>query len=51
MYFGHKHVEFRPSCSHELTTFLKYHIPLRVETHLEGQKITRFPRFRGYNKK
>ena len=27
MYFGYKHVENGPNCSHELTTFLKYHIP------------------------
>ena len=31
MYFGHKHVETGPNCSHELATFLKYHImPLRI---------------------
>ena len=29
MYLGHKHVKTRPSCSHELATFLKYHMPLR----------------------
>ena len=28
MYFGHKHVEIGPNCSHELATFLKYHMPL-----------------------
>ena len=27
MYFGHKHVETELNCSHELATFLKYHIP------------------------
>ena len=30
MYFGHKHVETRPNCSHKLATFLKYHMPLRL---------------------
>ena len=30
MYFGYKHVETGPNCSHELATFLKYHIPLIV---------------------
>ena len=29
MYFGHKHVETGPNCSHELATFFKYHMPLR----------------------
>ena len=29
MYFGHKHVETGLNCSHELATFLKYHMPLR----------------------
>ena len=28
MYFGHKRVETGPNCSHELATFLKYHMPL-----------------------
>ena len=28
MYFGFKHVETGPSCSHKLATFLKYHMPL-----------------------
>ena len=28
MNFGHKHVETGPNCSHELDTFLKYHMPL-----------------------
>ena len=28
MYFGHKHVETVPNCSHELATFLKYHMSL-----------------------
>ena len=28
MYFGHKHVETGPNCSHELVTFPKYHMPL-----------------------
>ena len=28
MYFGHKYVETGPNSSHELATFLKYHIPL-----------------------
>ena len=32
MYFGHKHVESGPSCSHKLATFLKYHMPLRKST-------------------
>ena len=26
MYFGHKHVDSGPSCSHKLATFLKYHM-------------------------
>ena len=29
MYFGHKHVETEPNFSHELSTFLKYHMPLK----------------------
>ena len=29
-YFGHKHVETGPNCSHELATFLKYHVPSRL---------------------
>ena len=29
LYFGHKHVESGPSCSHKLATFLKYHMLLR----------------------
>ena len=29
MYFRCKHVETGRSCSHELATFLKYHIPLK----------------------
>ena len=29
MYFGHKHVETGPNCSHEFAIFLKYHMPLR----------------------
>ena len=28
MYFGHKHVETGANRSHELVTFLKYHMPL-----------------------
>ena len=32
MYFGHKLVETGPNCSHELATFLKYHMPLRLDT-------------------
>ena len=28
MYFEYKHVETKPNCSHELATFLKYHMPL-----------------------
>ena len=28
MYFGHKYVETGLNCSHELATFLKYHMPL-----------------------
>ena len=31
IYFGHKHLETRPSCSLELVTFLKYHMPLRLK--------------------
>ena len=31
MYFGCKYVETEPIRSHELTTFLKYHIPLRSQ--------------------
>ena len=30
MYFGHKHVETGPNCSHELVTLLKYHILLHI---------------------
>ena len=30
MYFEHKHVETGPSSSHELATFLKYEMPLRI---------------------
>ena len=29
MYFGHKHVETGPNCSHELPTFLKYQMSLK----------------------
>ena len=29
-YFGLKLVETDPSCSHELVTFLKYHMPLNL---------------------
>ena len=29
MHFGHQHVETGPNCSHELASFLKYHMPLR----------------------
>ena len=28
MYFGHKHVETEPNCSHKFSTFLKYHTAL-----------------------
>ena len=28
MFFGYKYVETGPNCSHELSTFLKYHMPL-----------------------
>ena len=41
MYFGHKHVETRPNCSHGITTFLKYHMPLRESSTFE-------PEFRAY---
>ena len=30
MYFGHKHIETGQDCSHELATFLKYHMPLKT---------------------
>ena len=30
MYFGRKHVETTLTCSHELDTFPKYHIPLKT---------------------
>ena len=30
MHFEHKYIETEPSCSHELATFLKYHMPLRL---------------------
>ena len=30
MYFKHKHVEIGQNYSHELATFLKYHMPLRL---------------------
>ena len=29
MYFGHKHVETRPSYPHGMATFLKYYMPLK----------------------
>ena len=29
MYFEYKHVETGPNCSHELATFLKYHMLVR----------------------
>ena len=32
MYFGHKHLETGLSCLHELATFLKYHMPLKMYT-------------------
>ena len=28
LYFGHKYVKTGPNCSHEIDTFLKYHMPL-----------------------
>ena len=39
MFFGRKHVETEPSCLHELTTFLKFHMPLRGSSILMGLKI------------
>ena len=30
MYFGHKHAETGLNCSHQLATFLKYHMPLKA---------------------
>ena len=39
MYFGRKHVETEPICSHKLTIFLKYHMPLRGEPGLERRKL------------
>ena len=38
MYFGPKHVETGSNYSHELVTFLQYHMPLRWEINLEGPK-------------
>ena len=38
MYFGYKHVETGPSCSHKLVTFLKYRMPLTFFTILMEQK-------------
>ena len=32
MYFCHKHVETGLNFSHELATFLKYHMPLSNDT-------------------
>ena len=29
MFFGRKHVETDPSCSHKLAIFLKYRMPLK----------------------
>ena len=42
IYFVHKYVETRPNCSHELTTFLKYHMPLRMK---ENKKETSSKKF------
>ena len=42
MFFGYKYVETGPNCSHELATFLKYHMSLITET---NQKIMRICRF------
>ena len=40
MYFGHRHVETGPNCSHELATFPKYHMPL-IHVLKIGQNIDR----------
>ena len=42
MYFGHKHVETGSSCSLELATFLKYHMPLRKSLELTFMEIRKF---------
>ena len=30
MYFADKHLETGANCSHELSTFLKYHMPRKI---------------------
>ena len=40
MYSGHKHVETGPNCSHELATFLKYHMTLSFGKKLRKQSCT-----------
>ena len=43
MYFGYKHVETEPNCSHELATFLKNHMPLhRISKIHQKESITLF---------
>ena len=50
MYFDHKHVETGPNCSHELSTFLKYHMPLRGHSLVRDRKIGIFLKFLLYIK-
>ena len=42
MYFGSKNIETKSSCSHELTSFLKYHMPLSPLGFLSGQSVIIF---------
>ena len=40
MFYGHKHLETGPNCSHELATFLKYHMSLnKIKTFLDGDSL------------
>ena len=34
IYCGHKHVETALSCSHEIATFVKYHMPLIIVSYV-----------------
>ena len=40
--FGHKHVETGLNCSHELSIFLKYHMPLRYTSVLRDDRTNIF---------
>ena len=39
MYLGREHVEIKPSCPHELVTFLKYHIPLYATRNINSSFV------------